>query len=134
MGIIAKKSFTKDSALFAETYYGVSCWSQWYLNGNMSRGVLGEKIKNKIDLKHFESLTDGEIDIYVNDVSGEFKMCMVGNCDEHKEVVIDGINKSGNKDGWVPCISFGSSATSITVRVCEIAPECYGKEIEIEWP
>ena len=113
-------------------FYGASTSSQWWLNGKFIFGI-DLRIKEKIGMNHFKVLKDGEIDIYVDPEGGELKMCVVGIAGEDKEVVINGINESENKDGWVLTISFGASSTSIKARVCSIDAECYGKPMEIEW-
>ena len=134
---IARKN-TKDHR---NTFYGVSRTSQWWLNGKWTdslKGRKGGRIKKRINMQHFKSLKDGEIDIYVNLEVGELKMCIVGDCNEDKEVVINGINEAeqdygiGN-DPWVPRLSLSSSSRSIKVRICKIDPECYGQEIKIDW-
>ena len=90
-----------------DKFYGISTGSQrWlddrYISKRASKRKKQRKINKQIDLDHFKSLKDGEIDIFVDPEIGEFKMCIVGNCDEDKEVVVNGIHKSGKRDGWVP--------------------------------
>ena len=131
LGIIAKKECNMNAAYDSKTFYGASTADQWWLNGGY--GSNREEIKKRENIYSFVYVKDGEIDIYVNNETNQLKMCLVGASYENKEVVIDGIDKSGNKDGWVPSISFGYSATSIRVRICSIDVECYGQSMDIDW-
>ena len=133
MGIIAKRAFQNKSALMVPTFYGIAADGERYLNGDSSKNSISNGVKSLF----FKLFTDTEIDIYVDPGADKLKMCVVGVYHEDKEVIINGINESGNKDGWVPCISFGytsrNRSSSMRVRICSIDVGCYGKAMEIDW-
>ena len=91
-----------------------------------------EKIRAKINLQHF-LLEKGEVDIYLDVDQGILKLCVVGVSGKDKEIYIEGLGNSGNDDGWVPHLLFTTQAREQQIRACKIDPECYGKEMEIEW-
>ena len=136
-GVSAKKTMdgTAGFAYYTKTFYGVSTFGQWYLDGKEYsvglNGHHGEKIEKRVDMSYFYVL-DGEVDIFLDVTNGIFKLCVVGMKDD-REAVIEGINKSGNDQGWVPNIVFGSTEIEEEARICEIQEELYGEKVDIEW-
>ena len=129
-GISAKKSFGDVYTYYQDTFYGVATNGSWYLNGNLGSGQNEEIIRKKIDLAHFEELKEGEIDIYVDDVNGILKICIVGMVSDDKEVFIKGINNCGNKDGWVPHLILDEDTNEglQNIQIGQIRKEMYGKK------
>ena len=98
-----------------------------------SQGKKGETVKRANMRQHYRVLEDGEIDMYVNAQSGVFKVCIAGDLCDDKEVIFNGIDKSGNEDGWVPAVTFGHTSNSIKVRISRIDEKFYCESLKIEW-
>ena len=135
-GISAKKKFIQDPWRH-KSFYGVGTRNYWNLHGQTAYTLIGknrEKIREKINMRQFV-MTNGDVDMYLDADQGIFKFCVVGIADEDKEVYIDGLCNSENKDGWVPCLLFanGTGSYKQQLRACCIDSECYGKEMDIQW-
>ena len=123
---VSAKILMSRYAYSCQLFYGVSTYDQWWGNGSW----LASHKKNNIEHFQFEQ---GEVDIFLDATNGIFKLCVVGMKGDDKELVIEGMNKSGNKDGWVPNISFGSGAVDQEARICKIETDLYGEKFDIQW-
>ena len=135
-GVSARKRFKSGSACLSKSYYGISTNNCWWLDGRNTYEKIGhnkEKIREKISFSHFGDLTDGEVDIYMDCDAGILRICVVGMLQEDKEVEISGLDKSGNNDGWVPNLLFGSGGIKQKIQVAAIDSRYYGAEIGIKW-
>ena len=141
MGVSGKKKFDQATNTYCEkTYYGVSNWGNWRLNGremysdNLT-GDNGEKIRNKINMRHFKD-GDVEIDIYLDADQGLMRMKRVGFEDDDKyEAEFRNINNCpDNKDGWIAHFCFEISRDcDQEIRMAIIDKSWYGDEKEIIW-
>ena len=123
-GIAAKRSIN-GYAYNDDSFYGVTTYNQWRANGS---GI----DQDNFDIEPFK-FEQGEVDIFLDATNGIFKLCVVGMKGEDKEIVIEGLYKSQNNDGWVPNIVFGSGAVEEEARVCEIDSDLYGEQFDIAW-
>ena len=136
-GVSAKREYAPGLSYQAATFYGCSAKTAvWYLNGSYCpigerNGRCGDKIRKRIDTKHFAK-DNIEVDLYLDCDKGIFRLCVVGmDIDINNEVEITGLNNVGNEDGWVPHVLFIDH--SVVVRCCSIQAEFYGQKMDFQW-
>ena len=115
-------------------FYGASSGGYWTLNSDTTTGLIGknnEKIRKRIGLSHFQNVTDGEIDVFVDAGQGILRMCVVGMLSEDYEVEIKGLNGSMNKIGWVPRIIFYHKSQRFRIAIIDAG--LYGQTTKISW-
>ena len=121
-----------------DTYYGSCSDGSWYLNGRFIadglNGRSGEIIRKNIQTKHFQQ-KDIEVDLYLDCDKGIYRLCVVGyEISDVMELQAIGLNNCGNKNGWVPNITFPLRAKpGLAVRCGKIDPSHYGKKLGIKW-
>ena len=135
MGISAKKEFIRGYN--EETFFGASTYAsgEWYLNGQHCENTLigknGERVQESVHITAYSGQKEIDIDMMFDGDTddGTLKICRIP-LKEYKrnELVITGINKGGNKDGFVPhLVLFGGQQA----RVYEIGGYHYGQELDI---
>ena len=131
-GISAKKSFGDVRDDKDDTFYGVDINGFNRVHGNPGSGKA--KRKREKDMEYLRKLKEVEVDIYVDDIKGVFKACIVGQSSQDKEIFIQGIDKSGNKEGWIPHLILDDEAIPEiqNIQIKQIGEEMYGKK-EIFW-
>ena len=133
-GISPKKKF-RDCSYVERTFWGISLDGFWFLNGESMDG--SHPHGNGFDTSHFNR-TECCIDICLDVDAGILKFCVVGEADDGKEAVIEGVfiedsDAVGVGHGWVPHFNFGSRAFKTQIRLAKIADTFYGKQLDIPW-
>ena len=138
-GVSAKRKFG-EYPWSEKTFYGIDTADNndsFVIDGKSCYKLVGRngsKIRKRVSLTHFLE-KKVEVDIYLDVDQGILRFCVVGVCDEDKEVYIEGLRwwPWMNNDGWVPHFLFCGSGTQQQIRACSIDIECYGKELDIQW-
>ena len=101
---------------------------RYRIHGNPGSGK--KQRQREKDMAYFRELKEVEIDIYVDDIEGVFKACIVGQSSPDKEIFIQGIDKSGNKKGWIPHLILDPYADRETqnIEIKQIGEEMYGRK------
>ena len=123
LGVSAKKEFKK--AQDEKTFYGI--WT-----GLIGHIKDGERIETGIDIYYWSDMRAIEIDMVFDGKidDGTLKMCVVPRTDNDAEIVIKGVNKDGNINGFVPNLVLWQRQRA---RVCSITAENYGENVSIDW-